>query len=48
MKCKICFCICLSVHDIILNFVLILLMNDLLKRHPGDRGASVEGENTIF
>ena len=48
MKCKICFCVCLSFLDIILNFALILLMNCLFKYHRGDQGASVEGKNNIF
>ena len=43
MKCKICFCVCLSFLDII-HFALILLMNCLFKYHPGDQGASVEGK----
>ena len=49
MKCKICFVfLCLSFLDIILNFALILLRNGLFKCHPGNQGASVEGENIIF
>ena len=48
MKCKISFCVGLSFLDIILNFALILLMNGLFKRHPGDQDVSVEGENKIF
>ena len=48
MKCKICFCVCWSFLDIIQNFAVMLLMNGLFKCHPGDQGASVEGENNIF
>ena len=47
MKFKICFCVCCSFLDIILNFELILLMTGLFKYHAEDQGASVEDENNI-
>ena len=48
MKFKICFCVCCSFLDDILNLELILLMTGLFKYHVGDQGASVEDENNIF